>query len=794
MAIGERTLITCHRWWASLCPMAGLAALICLPAAALDSPGPPGGVARLTPGLLARAEAGRGVEACIVTFLEPDGGLQAMAPGDRAEWIARTASALADDLALSGVVVTRRFSHLPMMAVRVPASGLLAMAADPRIGAVTPVRAVRMARTEGKQLMHVPEVQALGFNGAGIGVAILDTGVDYNHPELSPVGIKTIKLLDAIDNDDDPMDEQGHGTSVAAIAAGSGNGVAPQARIVAVRVLDASGNGTSEQVLAGVDAVLASIGSGNPYNIKVVNMSLGGYDPADWPPGQGSCDSFSTDFATAFQSLVNAGVLIAVAAGNGSCSGGVAWPACISHAIAVGAVYDANVSARSWTNLECSASGCVDESTDADMIACYSDSGDKLGVWAPSTCATTAALGGGIADCFGGTSAAAPYVAGVAALLTQARPGRSVAGLRLALEQTGRLIEDPRNGMQRRRVNAQEALVRLQTACDPPPAPTGLGANRTRVCSGEPVTMSWSTVSGVSGYTLQVDTVPGFSSPAQLTSAVTSTSYSTTRATSATLYFRVRADAACGLSSDWSATAQVVYSSACTGPSYPRAYYVSGIARLPGVPPADWYSDLAILNVSQVAADLRVGFYGNAVPPAVTASLASGQQLTLPNVLPSLFGLSAQDVGVIVVESSQPLMVQARTYSKLVDGSVTKTYGQSYEGMEITQALTYGAMGYLPGLRSDGTFRTNLEIVNVGDVAATVEVRFFNGGGVLIGQPLSLSAEPARRVAVTRALTGGQSSAYAVLRVTTSGARVIGFASVVDGSSGDPTTVVMGVR
>jgi hypothetical protein len=308
------------------------------------------------------------------------------------------------------------------------------------------------------------------------------------------------------------------------------------------------------------------------------------------------------------------------------------------------------------------------------------------------------------------------------------------------------------------------------------------------------VTLSWGAVSGVSGYTLQVDDVPGFGSPEGLTSTTTSTSYSTARTTAATLYFRVRADASCGLSSDWSTTIQVVYSPGCTGPSYPRVYYVSGIARLPGVPPTDWYSDLSVLNVSPLAASLRIGFYGNAVPPSVTATVSSGQQLTWANVLQSLFALPAQDVGVVVVESTQPLMVQARTYSKLVAGGVTRTYGQSYEGMEITQALTSGAVGYLPGLRSDGQFRTNLEIVNVGDVAATVEVRFFNSGGVPLGQPLPLTAQPTRRVAVTRALPSGQSGAYAVVRVTPSDARVIAFASVVDGSSGDPTTVVMGVR
>ncbi|MCU0291554.1 MAG: S8 family serine peptidase [Thermoanaerobaculaceae bacterium] len=782
------------RWWAGPGLVVGLVSWAFAAASAQEPSGRAGWATRLTPGLVSAAQDATGSRGCILVFREPEGGLQGMAAAGRSDWIARTASDLAGELAPSGVIVTRRFSHLPMLAASVPASRLVAVASDPRIAAVVPIRVVTVQRTQGKQLMHVPEVQAQGFKGAGIGVAILDTGVDYTHPELSPAGTKTIKLFDSIDNDSDPMDEHGHGTSVAAIAAGSGNGVAPDATVVAVRVLNADGEGSSEQVLAGIDAVLASISAGNPHHIRVVNMSLGGYDEDDWPPGQGSCDAASTDFATAFEALVNAGVLITVAAGNGGCTGGVAWPACISHATAVGAVYDASLGPQSWTNLQCNQLGCFDFFTDADDVACYSDSGEKLGVWAPSTCATTAVRGGGTEDCFGGTSAAAPYVAGVAALLSQAVPGRSVAGLRQALEQTGHQVTDPRNGIERRRVDAQQALVQLQTGCSAPAAPAGLGANRTRVCSGEPVTLSWGAVSGASGYTLQVDDGPSFASPEQLTSSTTSASYSTTRTTAATLYFRVRADASCGLSSTWSTSAQVVYAPGCTGPSYPRAYYVSGIARLPGVPPTDWYSDLSVLNTSSLAASLRLSFYGGTAPPSVTATVLSGQQLTSANVLQSLFAVSGQDVGVIVVESTQPLIVQARTYSKLVVGGVARTYGQSYEGLEITEALTAGALGYLPGLRSDGQFRTNLEVVNVGDVSAAVEVRFYNNGAVPVGQPLTLAVQPARRVAVTRALPSGETGAYAVVRVTTSGARVIGFASVVDGTSGDPTTVAMGVR
>lgn len=779
-------------------PAAGalFAALVIAAAAlAVEPSGVDGWRARVTPALARQAGTTDRELACIVTLREPAAGLAAQATRRRQEWVAETVDALAAGLAGDGLVVTRRYRQLPLVAVQVPAAALPALADHPLVAAVTPVRTARAMRTEGKRLMHVPEVHAQGFRGAGIGIAVLDTGVDYTHTELSPAGTKTIKLFDAVDNDTDPMDEEGHGTSVAAIAGGSGNGVAPEARIVAVRVLNADGEGTSAQILAGIDAVLASIAAGNPHNIKVVNLSLGGYDDTEWPPGEGSCDALSTDFATAFQSLVDAGVLVVAAAGNGGCSTGVAWPACISTALAVGAVYDANVGFQIYGELQCNPLGCFDLSSGADQIACYSDSGSKLGVWAPSHCATTARKGGGQETCFGGTSAAAPYAAGVAALLSQAVPSRTVAALRQAIESTGTKVKDSRNNVERRRVDAEAALALLGSGCATPPRPTGLAANRTRICSGEQVTLSWGAVAGAASYTLEVDDSPGFASPeATLQSTAPSFAFSTTRPTGATLYFRVRANAACGLASEWSASTQVVYTATCSGPSYARAYYVSGIARLPGVPPTDWYSDLAVLNVSGLAADLRLSFYGNTTPPSVTTSLLARQQVTWANVLPSLFGASGQDVGVIVVESTQPLLVTARTYAKQGEGGAARTYGQSYEGMEITQALTGGAVGYLPGLRSDGQFRTNFEVVNVGDVGAAVEVRFFNNGGAALEQPLSLAVQPGRRAAVTRALPAGVTAAYAEVRVTPGEARVVAFASVVDGSTGDPTTVTMGVR
>jgi hypothetical protein len=203
---------------------------------------------------------------------------------------------------------------------------------------------------------------------------------------------------------------------------------------------------------------------------------------------------------------------------------------------------------------------------------------------------------------------------------------------------------------------------------------------------------------------------------------------------------------------------------------------------------------MSVFNPGETNASLRLTFTGNSSTPApVTAVLPGQQQLSWRDVLVSLFGLTGEDVGAIAVESTQPLQVTARTFSRLVDAcdGKEKTYGQSYDGVEPSDALASGQVGYLVNLRSDGGFRTNVEFVNVSAVAASVEVRFFNNGGAPIGAPLNRGVTPKQRVAITAALPGGQTAAYAEVRVTPAAARVIAFASVIDGASTDPTTITM---
>uniref|UniRef100_A0A7V1ZIK2 Peptidase S8/S53 domain-containing protein n=1 Tax=Thermoanaerobaculum aquaticum TaxID=1312852 RepID=A0A7V1ZIK2_9BACT len=496
-------------------------------------------------------------------------------------------------------------------------------------------------------------------------------------------------------------DRNGHGTHGAGIAAALDNGsgvvgVAPGARLWAVKVLNDKGEGELEIILEGLNKVLQSISNGNPYNIKVVNMSLGGYDDTFWPPGTGTCDDLSPTMLSTFQSLREAGVLVVVAAGNGACTTGVAWPACLSNAMAVGAVYDSSFFSRGPFQTSQCKPFCFDSSVNADDVACYSDSGEKLDVWAPGSVTRVATLSGGF-DEVDGTSEAAPYVAGVAALLSQAVPTRTSDQLFAAIRNTGKPVTDKRNNITRNRVDALQALQALQ----------GSGG-------------------------------------------------------------------------------------------YPFTYYLTGIARWPGFSPAYWYSDVAIFNPGTSSATVKMTFLSSTTSlQPVEFTLAGKAQAAWKDVLAQAFGFSGEAVGAILVESSQPVKALARTYSQVnvqqQNGSLALgTMGQFIEGIEVGKALTANQVGYLVNLRSDPPFRTNVGFVNVGQEPAQVEVRFFTNNGTLISTvPLAIPAQ--RRVQQGRALPDGYQAAYAEVRVLTSGGKVIGIASVVDGNSTDPTTIPLWV-
>src|SRR5262249_8317180 len=238
-----------------------------------------------------------------------------------------------------------------------------------------------------------------GASGAGITVAIVDSGIDWRHPDLGGAfgpGARVRGGFDFVNDDADPMDDFGHGTHVAGLVAGNGrvHGIAKEARVLADKVLDGRGQGRTSDVLAALD--LLADPDGDPLTNdapSVVNLSLGG--PA----------SENDPLLPAIRVLRERGILCVVAAGNaGPGLGTTGSPGPSPDALTVGAS-DAADAPASWT----SRGPAPDRSVKPDLVAPGLD-----------VCSTW--LGGGTRS-LSGTSMAAAVASGAAALLFAANPG-----------------------------------------------------------------------------------------------------------------------------------------------------------------------------------------------------------------------------------------------------------------------------------------------------------------------------------------------------------------------------------
>ncbi|MBI4906365.1 MAG: S8 family serine peptidase [Acidobacteria bacterium] len=158
-------------------------------------------------------------------------------------------------------------------------------------------------------------VPASGSDGTGIGVAVIDSGIDFTHPDLAPAGNTNATSFNAFGPGTTCQDEGGHGTHVAGLLAASNNsigivGVAPAAKLYCVRVLDGTLTGSDAGLMAGLDWVIQNRASVTP-RIRVVNMSLGR------PLDAGETLSNSA-LRPMIQALYNAGVVVVASAGNDS--------------------------------------------------------------------------------------------------------------------------------------------------------------------------------------------------------------------------------------------------------------------------------------------------------------------------------------------------------------------------------------------------------------------------------------------------------------------------------------------
>ena len=369
--------------------------------------------------------------------------------------IARAQQALAVRMSGQSISSIRRFRFIPFVAMEVDEAALEALASDPEVVSIEVDGVVKPLLAESTALIGAPYAWEQGYDGSGQAIAILDTGVDKDHPFLEGKVVSeacysgggeaaTSVCPGGVTESTGPgsatpcsASDCYHGTAMAGVAAGRGtdfSGVARGARIIAIQVFSECGGDcvkshTSDWI-AGLERVL-ELNAG--FDIAAVNMSFGGEVFSE------ECDAEFPAAKAALDRVRMAGIAPIVASGNDSSATGINAPACISSAISVGSTGDGS-----------------DETT-PDEVSGFSNSSPLLDLLAPGSSITTSTLENEFSP-YKGTSLAVPHVAGAWAVLKSKAPDASVAAILTILNNTGIPIADPRNDLIRPRIQVDVAL------------------------------------------------------------------------------------------------------------------------------------------------------------------------------------------------------------------------------------------------------------------------------------------------------------------------------------------------
>jgi len=364
----------------------------------------------------------------------------------------------------------KQFKTIPFLAFEAKASALEQMQTDAQILSIEEDALAEPTLAESTALVGATTSWSSGFSGSGLAVAVLDTGVDKNHPFLSgkivaegcysstygasstsvcPNGVPETTATDSGVNCASTISGCAHGTHVAGIVAGRGtnfSGAAKDADIIAFQVFSRFDNATdcgsnpvpcvlsytSDQLKA-LERVLAL---SSTMNIASVNMSLGGGQYAS------SCDAAQPSRKAIIDNLRSVGIATVIASGNSGYSNALGAPACISTAISVGSTDDGSYG------------------TGVDTVSGFSNSSSFLTILAPGRWIASSIPNGGYTN-YSGTSMAAPHVAAAFAVLKQRKPDATVSQLLNALTSTGKAVTDTRNNITKPRIKIDAALNSL---------------------------------------------------------------------------------------------------------------------------------------------------------------------------------------------------------------------------------------------------------------------------------------------------------------------------------------------
>lgn len=301
---------------------------------------------------------------------------------------------------------------------------------------------------DGVDRIDAEKAHAADALGAGVRVAIVDTGIDYNHPDLSgQVDVALSRTHVRGKSTKNGLDDHGHGThvagTVAAVADGAGVlGVAPQTTLISFKVLDKKGSGWGSDIIKALDDITAHNSAAATYAdmIHIANFSLG---------GTGS-DTDSA-YRRAFEAAVASGCFVVVAAGNESDDAANHIPAAYDSVFTVSAINPAN-----------------------DSFASFSNYGADVDISSPGVNIRSTVLNGGYAS-WNGTSMATPHVVGTAALyvgrnIDALSVATAVTDIRTALNDTAELVA----GLADPLVDAEAVVTGAVSdpGVTPPPEPT----------------------------------------------------------------------------------------------------------------------------------------------------------------------------------------------------------------------------------------------------------------------------------------------------------------------------------
>lgn len=417
----------------------------------------------------AALEAQRGSEVPVVVLMKHER-YQPAAPGtpaakaersaamiERRRGIARQRRSVLDSVRSEDVEVVRAYESVPGFSAVVTPAGLAQLAAHPDVERID-------FDAEGRGLLSksVPQIRAdrvhnRGVNGAGVVVAVLDTGVVADHPDVAgtvideqcfcfdrccPDGARTAS------GPGSALTRANHGMHVAGIVLSAGNvapvGVAPGARLVAVRVLDDQTRGRTSDWIQALDWILTE----RP-DVRVVNMSLGtlrifagscdhNCDCVDCnPTEEQTLCAQNRLFGELIDMLQERGTMVFAASGNDGNADALTSPGCVEGAVTVGA---------------------ADRS---DEIAPFSNGEPGVDILAPGVAIESSSASPNHTFIESGTSMATAHASGVAALLLSASPGSSAEEIESTLSVTGLPVRDARNGLIFPRVDAFAAFQSL---------------------------------------------------------------------------------------------------------------------------------------------------------------------------------------------------------------------------------------------------------------------------------------------------------------------------------------------